>query len=146
MSKIIAETLNRDDVKSKIIKDAAFLDAFMGVAVGLYFVSNDRRFSFYELVVEKLSFNQKLEILEKIPYRKKYKSYECFKTIRLIQQLRNAIAHEYFFHEGQKKLTNKPWHYLLLDWPKTYASEVNKTRRQLERLTGTNEFLKFIRG
>ncbi|MBB5320307.1 hypothetical protein [Marinobacter oulmenensis] len=141
MSHMLSEVLNRDDVKSRIIKDAAFFDAFMGVAIGLYFSRNDRFYTFHELVVERMSFNEKITVLEKIPYEKKYKSQGCFKTIRTIQRLRNIIAHEYYFHDD-KKLRKGPWKELLSNWPETYTKEFKRAKLQIERLTRTGEFLK----
>jgi hypothetical protein len=40
--KVIADALNKDEVRSRIMKDGAFFDTFLGITLGLYFTSHDR--------------------------------------------------------------------------------------------------------
>ena len=46
-AKLVAETLNRDEVRSRVMRDGAFFDAFIGIAIGMYF-TNEERFQEFE--------------------------------------------------------------------------------------------------
>ena len=70
----IAEVLNRDDVCSTVMRDGAFFEAFLGFAIGLYFTSSERVGEFHGLIVSRLTFDEKIRVLEKLPFKKKYKS------------------------------------------------------------------------
>ena len=95
----VLETLNRDDVRGRILKDAAIIDGEMSVAIAFYFTTNQRLDPFLELVVDRLGFNDKIAILERIPYRKKYLALKSLAHIRQLQQARNRIAHDRYLHD-----------------------------------------------
>lgn len=137
----IAEVLNRDDVRSTVMKDAAFFEAFLGVAIGLYFTSSERVWEFHELIVDRLTFEEKIRTLEKLPFKKTYKSVAALPVIRQVQQARNLIAHEYHVFHGTPKLKRAQWLALFIDYPASYKKPVALARKRILRLTGTKEFL-----
>ncbi len=59
----ITEVLNRDDVRSRVMKDAAFFDAFIGFAIGIYFSTPERAPDFYNLILERLSLEERIRVL-----------------------------------------------------------------------------------
>lgn len=137
----IAEVLNRDVVRSIVMKDAAFFDAFLGVAIGMYFTSSERVWEFHELIVDRLTFEEKIRTLEKLPFKKPYKSVAALPVIRQVQQARNLIAHEYFISDETPKLKRAQWLTLFTDYPTSYKKPVALARQRILRLTGTKEFL-----
>lgn len=140
----IAEVLNRDEVRSRVMKDGAFFDAFIGVAIGMYFTTPDRFREFHDLIVERLTFEERLRVLEKLPYKKPYKSISALPVIRQVQQARNLIAHEYHIHHGHQKLQRAGWLELFSDYPASYSKPVMLARQRLLRLSGTKEFLELL--
>src|SRR5689334_15523425 len=114
---LVGKVLNNDEVRSRVMKDAAFFDAFLGIALGLYFTSQDRVAQFYELVVDRLSFDEKLRVIEKLPLKRQYKSVAALPVVRHVQQARNLIAHEWYVTHDHRRLANAGWLYLFADWP-----------------------------
>ena len=140
-SSALAKLLNRDDVRGRIIRDTSVIDVEMGVAICFYFTTHKRWRSFHELIVDRLGFNDKIAILEKIPYRKRYLSLKSLGNIRLLQQVRNYVAHEHYVHQSDKKFISAAWKPLFADYPKSYDSAVHAARRGIGRITSTNECL-----
>lgn len=140
----IAEVLNRDEVRSRVLKDGAFFDAFMGVAIGMYFTPSDRFRHFHDLIIERLSFDERLRVLEKLPLKKSYKSAAALPVIRKVQQARNFIAHEYHVFHKHPRLAKMSWLDLFADYPASYTKPVQLARQRLARLSGTKEFLELL--
>lgn len=142
--KDIAETLNRDEVRSRVMKDGAFFDTFIGIAIGMYFTTQERFPKFYELIIERLNFDEKIRALERLPYRKPYKSALALPVIRQVQQARNFIAHEWYAHQDHHKLRKANWLSLFSNYPASYTEPVKLARQRLLRLSGTKEFLEIL--
>jgi hypothetical protein len=80
--KELEKLLDRDDVRSRILKDGAFFDTFMGIMIGMYFTTKDRFWDFHELITDRLSFDEKARVLEKLNLKKSYKSAASMPVIR----------------------------------------------------------------
>src|SRR3954469_18257112 len=115
----VLKVLNRDDVRGRIVRDAAVLDDEMGLAIAFYFTTNERIDTFMDLVVGRLGFNDKLSILERLPYRKKYLALRSLTHIRQLQQARNRLAHDQYLHDRDEKLASASWLKLFEDYPIT---------------------------
>lgn len=137
----LLKLLNENDVRGTVIRDAAALEDALGLALTFYFTTNQRYQSFEELVLPRLGLNDKLTILEKLPYRKQYKSLEAFKLIRHLQRVRNILAHRSHISDYPKEIKSEEWAYLFVDWPVTYSRVVGNAHRYLSRLINSNEFL-----
>lgn len=137
----IAEVLNRDDVRSRVMKDGAYFDVFLGIAIGMYFTSDDRFSAFHELIIDRLSFDEKLRAIEKLPLKKSYKSIAALPVIRHIQKVRNLVAHEWHIHDRDRRIINANWLYLFSDYPVSYDTPIKLARSRLWRLSATKEFL-----
>ncbi len=83
--------------------------------------------------------------LEKLPYKKSYKSISALPVIRQVQRARNLIAHEYCIYHGDRKIERASWLELFADYPESYNKPVMLARQRLLRLTGTKEFLGLLR-
>lgn len=137
----VVELLDRDDVRGRILRDTALIEDEMGIAIEFYFTTNERYKPFEELILPRLGFNDRISVLERIPYRKKYLSLKSLVTIRQLQQVRNLVAHMSWIHENDRKLQNGSWLHLFSDYPKSYESAVKKASIGLGRLIGSNEFI-----
>ena len=139
--KKLLDLLNEDDVRGAVIRDAADLEDTLGLALTFYFTTNQRYQSFEELVLPRLGLNDKLTILEKLPYRKQYKSLGAFNLIRHLQRVRNILAHRSHISDYPKEINTDEWAYLFVDWPVTYGRVVGNAHRYLSRLINSNEFV-----
>lgn len=139
--KNLLELLNQNEVRGMVIRDAASLEDSLGMALMFYFTTNVRHRQFEELVLPRLGLNDKVSILEKLPYRKQYKSLEAFKLVRHLQRVRNVVAHRSYISDYPKELNAQEWAYLFEDWPATYNRVVGNAHRYLGRLINSNEFL-----
>ena len=140
----LAEVLNRDDVRSRVMKDGAFFDTFIGVAIAMYFTNRERLNEFHQLIIERLTFEEKIRVLEKLKYKKVYKSVAALPVVREVQQVRNLLAHEYYIHHGHKKLVGAKWAHLFANYPDSYSKPVKLARLRLLRLSGTKEFMEVL--
>lgn len=136
----LAKLLNSDEVRSRVMKDGAYFDFSAGVMIAMYF-TKARMHELHNLVIDRLSFDQKMRVLEKLPYKKQYKSIEAMPVIRQVQQVRNLLAHEYYIHESHHKLQGAPWLPLFDNYPDSYEEPVKRARMRLHRLSGSKEFL-----
>jgi|GEM_PF-3223138 hypothetical protein len=139
--KKLADLLNRDEVRGRILRDFAHIDVEMDMALMFYFTTNKRYESFGELVLPRLGPNDKITILERLPYRKKYTSLRAIPLIRKIQQARNYLAHQTYVMDRDNKLQKANWTDLFKDYPASYEKAVQTARAGLGRLINTNEFL-----
>lgn len=135
------ELLNKDEIRGKIIRDAANLEDTMGLALTFYFTTNKRYLEFEELILNRLGFEAKVSILEKLPYKKRYKSLEYLPIIRHIQRVRNIVAHDWHVSDYPRKLKSESWAYLFEQWPISYETAVKKADTALGRIINTNEFV-----
>ncbi len=135
------DLLNKDEVRGKILKDAASLEFSMNIALTFYFTTNKRHTEFEDILLEKLSFEAKISILEKLPYKRKYKSLEHLPVIRHVQRVRNRLAHDWRISDYPKRLKSESWEYLFENWPESYDNSVKQVNNALSRIIQTNEFL-----
>lgn len=136
----LTKLLNSDEVRAKVTKDGAFFDSFAGVMIAMYF-TKQRFLELHNLVVDKLSFDQKMRVLERLPYQRRYKSIAAMPVIRQVQQIRNLLAHEYYIHERHEKLNGANWLPLFENYPASYDKPVQLAKMRLRRLSGSREFL-----
>lgn len=139
--KKMAELLNTDEVRSKIIADASYFDFFLGFALSMYFSPPIRSILLYESVINGLSFGKKLQILSNIPFKQQYKSLDCISTLKQLQKLRNHLAHSYFTIHIDKIFKDTDSLRLLVNYPTHYDSVIKIATHQFRRLTSVREFL-----
>ena len=141
LKKTPVDLLSSDEVRGRIIRDTAFLDLFLGIIIGQYFTSDDRFALMYDSIIERMTFNQKIEVLRGIVRDRRYKSAEVVQRLQRIKKLRNAVAHSHFFHEYDKLFRDKDVVALLSNYPASFKREMEAAKRQLRRLADTKEFL-----
>ncbi|EPJ1915335.1 hypothetical protein ACTE7C_003577, partial [Vibrio cholerae] len=139
----VASLLNQDDIRSRVIRDAAFFDYFVTLLIGLYFCPSSRASEFVVNVGERLSFEDKVTILKKLEIDKQYKSLECISTLKKVQRLRNILAHEFYISHGHKVFNDNSITKWFADYPVSYKRDVKNAKMQLRRLADTKEFTKY---
>lgn len=144
--KRLAELLNTDDLRSKVIGNVALLDSHLGIGLTMYFgnADEDRWMVMHELIVDRLPFSQKISIFSKIPFKRRYKSLECIPNMRRLSRLRNHVAHTHYTTDVDRLFENSDSLSLLVDYPKVYDATFMKTKLQLWRVFGTKEFLEYV--
>lgn len=135
----LAQLLNDSKVRGEIIKSLTFVEWQMDSLIECYFTRDARREAFSELIIDRLNFNSKISVIEKLPFKKRYKSMEAFRTIRHLQQLRNVVAHARHFSGWEEKIQNPKWAYLMEDYPKSFKNAVVTSRLAIGKLTNTKE-------
>ena len=81
---MLAKLLNRDDVCGRLIRDFVSLEAKIDVALIFYFTTTAHHQPFQDLVVESVGVNDKIRILEKLPYKKQYR---CLRALPLVRKI-----------------------------------------------------------
>lgn len=137
----LADYLNLPEVRGELMKDLAFIEWDMDMLLMFYFSTNQRHDPFYELVIPRLGFNDKLSIIESIPFKKRYKSLESLKLIRQLQQARNLAAHGRHLTANDKKIKNANWGKLFENYPNNYKKSVQKIRASISKLINTKEVI-----
>ena len=142
----LKDFLSKDDVISKIIKEFSMLDDLLNIIIARYFVKNNREYAFVTLIMERLTFSNKLNILRKAKYQKKYKSLEVINFLERLSILRNYVAHNYSWsihNNAFQKLLKRPDVLKLLEgFPLVFNKEVHRSIDRLGRLQQTKDFLK----
>lgn len=85
-------------LRGSIISDATVIETALGWNLRKYFYPKTNKqssiFYYYIINTSHFSFDKKISLYEQIPYFKKLKRYpKVIKSLRFIQQLRNAVAH-----------------------------------------------------
>ncbi len=94
--------------RGNIISDATVMETALGWRLRTYFFPKTNQqasdFLYYIIETPYFSFDKKISLYEQIPYFKKLKQYQrARKSLRFVQQLRNAVAH----WELDEKMSNE---------------------------------------
>lgn len=94
--------------RGNIISDATVIETALGWRLRTYFFPKTNQqasdFLYYIINTPYFGFDKKILLYEQIPYFKKLKQYQRVKkSLRFVQQLRNAVAH----WELDEKMTNE---------------------------------------
>ena len=94
--------------RGNIISDATVMETALGWRLRTYFFPKTNQqasdFLYYIIETPYFSFDKKISLYEQIPYFKKLKQYQRVrKSLRFVQQLRNAVAH----WELDEKMSNE---------------------------------------
>jgi len=128
--------IDSDEFAGKVIRLCVVFEDRLGFILTAYFTrSNDRWLEFHELVIEKMSLYQKIELLEKINCGKDTKSRNNFiASLKSLRKIRNGLAHSYSVHsmdDLDKLYSDSRIRSLVLDYPKSISNE----KRNMEART-----------
>lgn len=123
---IFAELLQSDDFAGHIIRWVAIFESRLDSLLSIYFVGMRVDFEFEELVLSRVSFYEKIEILRKIEFGRPLKSQaNIVNSLDKLRRLRNALAHTFYMpkEEIEKLRTDKWVEGFVLGYPKTVGRE-----------------------
>lgn len=139
--------LDDPNVQMAIFRDAARFEDLMLLVICIYFTPQSRSHLFLNLFSDILSFNQRIEILKNLPFKKRPKSLECIHTIQLVQRLRNHMAHRAMITRKKTDITAESRvRELFSNYPRSYELAVWKANKQLHRIGAMKEVLQYHLG
>lgn len=134
---LFAELLQSSDFAGHIIRWVAIFESRLDSLLSIYFVGLKFDFEFEELVLSRLSFYEKIEILRKIKFSNPMKSQaNIVNSLDKLRRLRNALAHtSYMPKEEIEKLRSDRWiESFVVGYPKTVGREKNALENRFSLL------------
>ena len=126
-----------DEVAGRIIRDTAELEANLDLMLTGYFSSHERFFEFEDIILSRLSFQQKIDILRKMSFRTKMKSQpNAVNSLEKFRKIRNILAHNaYISDEKLNSLqSDNEIMRILSNYPKSYLLEFRANKNRINRL------------
>ena len=125
--------VNDDKFAGSVIRLCAVFESSLDSCLTSYFTShNDRSMEFHGLVIERLSLHQKIEILEKIDFRRSTKSRDNFlASLKTLKKLRNKLAHTYNVC-GEVELRKLYSDSTIRSWVLNYPKSISDEKRNME--------------
>ena len=139
--------LNEPEIRAAILQDAARFEDLILLIVSIYLTPGARGPLFVTLFSHVLSFNQRVELLKNLPFRRRPKSMECIHTIKLIQRLRNYVAHPRMIIRKPVNILDEPRiQELFINYPESYRTAIRKANKQLYLIGNMKETLRYHLG
>jgi hypothetical protein len=132
-----ADLLQSDDFAGHIIRWVAIFESRLESLLSIYFVGLQVNFEFEELVLSRLSFYEKIEILRKIKFDRPLRSQpNIVNSLDKLRRLRNALAHTSYIQKDEiEKLRSDKWiENFVLGYPKTVGREKNTLENRFSLL------------
>ena len=125
------ELLQSDSFAGHIIRWVAIFETRLDCLLAAYFVAPQLYVSFDELVLSKLSFYEKIEILRGVKFNRPLKSHKnIVDALDKLRKLRNALAHSSYMEADEiKKLRSDKW---IVDFVTGYPATVGREKNSLE--------------
>ena len=133
----LGSLLNSDDVAGRIIRDVATLEWELDLMLTRYFTAQDRFYEFWEIILARFSFQQKIEILHKMSFPARMKSQpNAVKSLNKFRKLRNIMAHNAFISDKELDAIYHDNEIMafLSDYPKSYLKEFRANKNRINRL------------
>ena len=134
---LFAERLQSDDFAGHIIRWVAIFESRLDSLLSIHFAGLKTDFEFEELVLSRLSFYEKIEILRKVKFKRSMKSQEnIVSSLDRLRRLRNALAHTSHMpsHEIQKLRSDKWIEAFVLGYPQSVGREKNALENRFSLL------------
>jgi hypothetical protein len=131
------ELLQSHEFSGHIIRWVAIFEGRLDDVLSVHFSGLESTYDFYELILSRLSFYEKIEILRKIDFGKSLKSQENTALhLDKLRRLRNALAHAAHMPPSEiKKLRSDKWiEAFVLGYPKSIGKEKNALENRFSLL------------
>ncbi|WP_156480497.1 hypothetical protein [Aquipseudomonas alcaligenes] len=131
------ELLQSHEFSGHIIRWVAIFEGRLDGVLSVHFSGLESTYEFYELILSRLSFYEKIEILRKIDFGKSLKSQENTALhLDKLRRLRNALAHAAHMPPDEiRKLRSDKWiESFVLGYPKSIGKEKNALENRLSLL------------
>jgi hypothetical protein len=90
----IRERLQEPSFVARILQIAALMEEELDFALSLYFCGPGRHFEFMDLLLSRMNYESKVQLLERIEVRRTLRSKAlALEGIRTVQKVRNLVAH-----------------------------------------------------
>lgn len=132
-----AELMQSNDFAGHIIRWVAIFESQLDSLLAAYFVGANSDFQFQDLVITRLSFYEKIEILRKIKFDRPMKSQaNIVQSLDRLRRLRNALAHTSYMPPNEiSKLRSDKWiEAFVLGYPSTVGREKNALENRFSLL------------
>ena len=124
--------INSDDLAGRVIRLCAIFEDRLDGILTEYFVNQNCRIEFHELILERMSLFQKLEIMEKLRFGKGSRSRINFvASLKSLRKLRNVLAHNYSMH-NEKEVEKLYSDQLIRSWVLNYPKSMSDEKRNME--------------
>jgi hypothetical protein len=130
-------TLSSDEVAGRIIRDVATLEWELDLMLTRYFTAQERFDEFREIILNRFSFQQKIDIFEKMGFPAPMKSQpNAVKSLNKFKKLRNILAHNAFIADKELEsiYSDNEIMAILSDYPKSYLKEFRANKARINRL------------
>lgn len=126
--------LQSNDFAGHIIRWVAIFESRLDLLLSSYFVpwgDGHLPLQFHELVLSRLAFHEKIQILRGIKFRRAMKSQKnIVDTLDRLRRLRNALAHSSHMPEEEiRKLRSDKW---IVQFVEGYPASVGREKNALE--------------
>lgn len=139
--------LEDSEIRQEVLEDAQRFSDLLLLMISIYYTPRERGHEFVSAFENRLSFNDRVELFRTLPFKPRPKAFECLKTVKAVQRIRNYIAHPNMI-VGKKTLDGaQEIAFLFSDFPKSYRAAVRKANRQIYKIGGLKETMRFhLRG
>ncbi len=142
-SSTIKALLEDSDIRQEVLEDAQRFSDLLLLMISIYYTPRERGHEFVTAFENRLSFNDRIELFRTLPFKPRPKAFEYLKTVKAVQRVRNYIAHPNVI-VGKKTLDGVQEIYFLFDdFPKSYRAAVRKANRQIYKIGGLKETMRF---
>lgn len=131
------ELLQSNEFSGHIIRWVAIFESRLDDVLSVHFSGLESTYEFYELILSRLSFYEKIEVLRKIDFGRNLKSQENTALhLDKLRRLRNALAHAAHMPPSEiKKLRSDKWiEAFVLGYPKSIGKEKNALENRFSLL------------
>ena len=132
-----AGLLQSDDFAGHIIRWVAIFEWRLDSVLAVYFVGPRADLDFDDLILSRLSFYEKIEVLRKLKFDRPLRSQvNIVLSLDKLRRLRNALAHTSHMppHEVEKLRSDKWIEAFVLGYPKTVGREKNALENRFSLL------------
>jgi hypothetical protein len=135
--KELGKLLMSDEVAGRIIRDVAELEWGLDLMLTRYFTAQERFTEFSEIILARFSFQQKIDVLNKMTFPARMKSQpNAVKSLNKFKKLRNILAHSAYISDEELDsiYSDNEIMAILSDYPGTYLKEFRANKNRLNRL------------
>ena len=135
--KELGKLLMSDEVAGRIIRDVAELEWGLDLMLTRYFTAQERFAEFSEIILARFSFQQKIDVLNKMTFPVRMKSQpNAVTSLNKFKKLRNILAHSAYISDEELDsiYSDNEIMAILSDYPGTYLKEFRANNNRLNRL------------
>ena len=92
-SSTIKILLEDSEIRQEVLEDAQRFSDLLLLMISIYYTPRERGHEFVGAFENRLSFNDRVELFRTLPFKLRPKAFECLKTVKAVQRVRNYIAH-----------------------------------------------------